>query len=203
MKTRIIIGLISAFISMQSISAQKAMVKLGGGLFPQLAYKSIALSYDLGFEYKLNKNYSAELSTSFSGFKSNLDHFTGNLLLSLQTRYYFNGERWKMSPFVGLVLQKQYKTFEEYTDNLMENIFISDQRIQNKVGLGPILGQHLQIVDILGLDFHVGGLVQVGKETHITREHGNTPTTTTVKHNLWNLRPFWGVNLYFAIGKMK
>lgn len=193
--------LIAIILSAQNVCAQKAMLKGGGILLLDL--ESSAGIIDVGFEYKINKKFSVQLSGSASGKNGNDEGSNNKTVVSLQSRYYLNGEKWGRSPFAGVVVQKLRTTDWRLEGGFHSpDSYIGLEKKANKAALGFILGHNVQIFRRIGLDFHVGAVGQLGRETRVSKASKTAPALTTVRKNALDARPFWGVNLYIALGKM-
>ncbi len=194
---RIVFSLLITLFLMDTIHAQRAMFK-GAVLLLFEDTNSYAVA-DAGFEIKLNKNISTQISFSARSWDGDSYHNT-KTVWSLQSRYYFKGDRWNQSPFVGVVLQKFYK-YKSSESSTQYNVYTLKKT--DKVSLGPIFGKNIIIYKRFGLDIHAGIVAQLGDEmTTIDYNVSSKPNEITNKKNVVNARPFAGFNLYFAIGKM-
>ncbi len=194
----IVFSLLVTLFLMNSTVMYSQIVMLKGAviLIPEPSFGAA----DAGIEFKVSKNISLELSYSIST-RGNYDHFDKDVL-SFQSRYYFKGKRWNQSPFVGLVIQKFHRknAAETYIerDNLKYETYET-----HKQALGVILGQHIKIYKRLGLDIHGGVVYQKGDETYrLYNSIPFKPIEFLNKKNVVSTRPFAGLNLYLAIGKM-
>lgn len=183
----------------QAIFAQRAMLK-GSAFFsvPTVPYTI----YDIGFEWKFNKHISAELS--YSSFEKTGNNTKTKKVLSLQSRYYFDGDDWNESHYIGLVLQKFDKQYSR--ESLLEYFQHRTTVEVNKMGLGIVWGKNMIVYKRLGLDVYCGLMGQIGKEMGTVVYANNiTDTRNEIinKKNAVDARPFLGLNLYFALGKMK
>jgi Protein of unknown function (DUF3575) len=153
---------------------------------------------DAGIEVKLGNHWTFELSASRVHKESN-DFDLTKSFITPQVRYYFLKNKWKNSPYCGLIFQKHH-------ENNLTGVFNSDKtpplligqetQIFIKMGVGLIAGQHVQIYKWLGCDAHLG----------VLEEKGNVVTTQYIgkwkgvlETNKWNSRFFWGFNFYLAL----
>ena len=178
------------------IYSQTVMIKGALMLIPGPSY-GVA---DAGIELKVSKNISLELSYSIR-MRGDYDHFDKDVL-SFQSRYYFKGKRWNQSPFVGLVIQKFHR--KDGAETYLERDNLRYQTYEtHKQAVGVILGQHIKLYKRLGLDIHGGIVYQKGDETYrLYNANSLKPKEFLYKKNVVGKRPFAGLNLYFAIGKM-
>lgn len=178
------------------------MVKLGGYLIADGDLSMYFIGFDPGFEVKLSKNMTAQLSMSFT-YDNGDGVYSSNKknIYSLQSRYYLNGKNWKKSPFIGVVAQKLRTHYQQYADEFgaFPAHYLYKERKANKRALGVIIGYNLKIYKQVGLDFHVGAVGQHGNEYALFRKHSTSAAITTLKNNVVNVRPFWGINLFIAI----
>lgn len=195
---RTVFSLLIALFLMNStvMYSQFAMLKGAVMLIPEPSY-GVA---DAGIEFKVSKSISLEASYSVRMY-GNYDGFYKDVL-SFQSRYYFKGKRWNQSPFVGLVVQKFNRN-----DGAETYIERDDLRYEtyetHKQALGVILGHHFKIYKRLGLDIHGGFVRQKGDETYrLYNANSLQPKEFLYKKDVVGTRPFAGLNLYFAIGKM-
>ncbi len=195
---RFVFSLLVTLFLMDSTAmySQFAMLKGAVMLIPGPSY-GVA---DAGIEFKVSKSVSLELSYSVRMFGI-YDGFYKDVL-SFQSRYYFKGKRWNQSPFVGLVIQKFHRKDGAETYIKRDNLKYETYET-HKQALGVILGQHIKLYKRLGLDIHGGIVYQKGDETYrLYNANSTNPKEFLYKKNVVGTRPFAGLNLYFAIGKM-
>ena len=158
--------------------------------------------YDMGFEWKFSKHISAELS--YSSFEKTGNNTKTKKVLSLQSRYYFDGDEWNESHYVGLVLQKFDKQYSR--ESLLEYFQHRTTVEVDKMGIGIVWGKNMIVYKRLGLDAYCGLMGQIGKEMGMVvyaNDITNDRNEIINKKNAVDARPFLGLNLYFALGKMK
>ncbi len=108
-------------------------------------------------------------------------------LISFQVRRY-NKDTFTNSFFGGFMLQHYLET---------QSYFSADSK-SKRWGLGLIGGYQFKIFRRLGLDIHGGLLAQTGS----TESKYRSPQETKTEKIAFKLRPFWGLNLYVALGQM-
>lgn len=183
---------IMIFIFPIGLIAQKIIVKGSGILLP--GYNSIGV-YDVGVEYVINKNITAQLSYSQAfndgeiGIKRRI--WTPHL------RYYFKENRSLKSPYISWLIQNN-KT-NKWSDAIENNNVVYRQKQYKKWGTGIMMGWQLPIWNRLGADFHIGYMGYYGKE--YKTENITTVWKYTESFEV-NFRPIVGANLYFAFGKL-
>lgn len=199
------LGLTAIICFAVSVRAQVALIKAGGFLAINPGGDGGGRSIiDLGLECKINKSFSAQLSLSGSDLKFIGQEIKSKKVVSLQARYYYlarYADDFPIKPFVGLVAQKVKRELTEFVSTYPD-YYTKLQEDSQKTALGIITGQNLFVYKRFGLDTHLGLVGELGKKTRITKENANTAALTNVKRHDFSIRPFWGLNVFVALGKM-
>jgi Protein of unknown function (DUF3575) len=193
MKIKILISLVFAFCLMTyNTFTQSFAIK--ASLPISLDYVLLT-GYDLGFEAKIYEKWTGQVSlTSYK----NGGGLYNKQLWALQIRRYFKTD-WTNSAYGGFLVQ-DYFLNEVSPEN--QNPIKTIDKTEKNWGAGFILGMQHQISGRLGLDIHFGLLFQNGNvETAYTHNDSKLDYVKT-ENTLLKPRPFWGINLYIALGKM-
>jgi Protein of unknown function (DUF3575) len=190
---RVILFLIALIIFLipKNTTAQPIVVKASAGLNEYLN----SLIYDFGIETRLYRKWTGQVS--FTKVDQDISNFKE--LWSFQIRRYFN-DKYTNSPYCGLVVQKHFLK-DKYV-NEGQSIYYGSNTTENKWGLGLVLGYQLKIVGRFGLDFHAGVMGQNGSVEKVGIFKASIPNEVIVDNIQFKPRFFWGINFYFAFGKM-
>ena len=180
------------FLMPKSSYGQQHLIKAGAFFFPNSVY-------DLGFETKIAKKWTGQVSFTkssdlFSEYSDSDKH-----LWAFQVRHYLKSN-WANSLYSGLVVQKYSKDEKIYYVTHPE--LSTATSVDKRWGGGLIVGYQFKIFRRLGLDIHGGLIAQRGKKETTEVYKVTKPNSVENETITFKLHPFWGVNLYMALGKM-
>jgi hypothetical protein len=151
--------------------------------------------YDLGFEAKIYKNWTGQVS--FTSYKHGGSLYNKQLW-ALQLRRYFKTD-WTNSTYGGFLVQNYFLN-EVNPEN--QNPIKTIDKTEKNWGTGFILGMQPRLSGRLGLDIHLGLLFQNGNVKKIYTHYDSKLDYMKTENTLLKPRLFWGVNLYIALGKI-
>lgn len=180
------------FLMTKSSYGQQHLIKAGAFFFPNSVY-------DLGFETKITKKWTGQVSfTKSSDLFREYSDFDKHLW-AFQVRHYLKSN-WANSLYSGLVVQKYSKDEKIYYVTHPELSTITS--VDKRWGGGLIAGYQFKIFRRLGLDIHGGLIGQTGKKETTNVYKVTKPNGIENENITFKLHPFWGVNLYMALGEM-
>ena len=194
MKTRrLILFIISSLLLLQNLQSQSFLFKVGGKLG---LITGTNLVIDSGIELQFRKHLGVQFSYTNIFYESE-SGYSFQILSTPQLRFYHRNNEW-LQPYCGLILQKHYmdSDLSQYNGNGLGVNF-------TKYGVGIIVGQHLKVYKSIGFDFHLGFLREKGdvRTTKYFRDNTTSSKTNTTEKGKLTERLFWGINLYFNVGK--
>jgi hypothetical protein len=160
---------------------------------------------DVGIEAAIYKNWHCQVSYSIFDYRGE-GASKNKKIWSLQARQYLSKVNEKDS-YYGIVFQKYQLQDRNSVYSVPRDTFLTKFATSienNQFGLGGILGSNIKIYKRFGIDFHIGGVAQIGKkDTRLTfAKNGNLlPSTSEIQKGKITIRPFWGLNFYIALGK--
>lgn len=193
---KLLLPIFTILICLNSNYAQVAALKATG--FAAGAEATIVLA-DAGIEFYFKKHWGAQLSYSFLEYSTE-SRYRNKKVITPQLRYYFKENGWRKSLYTGILAQI-------HTQNMSDELpgsypFPWEDINFKKVGFGILGGSQLIIIKRFGIDVNAGLIVQGGNEKRTLYEYSPSKTTITEK-NVVNARPFFTLNFYLMLGKMK